>query len=167
MLLGSYRAGDANDPETYVRAVTAVLSMYPVDVIRKVADPAKGLPSRLQYLPRIAEVKSACEEEMQPIYRQRERERIDAERKARRLALAAPDAPKPTREELVAKHGPNYGLTPSPKEEELAARQLKAIGSANEVMLGRLVEKLGTPGDGIASPALAGLLRRQGRVGSA
>lgn len=147
-----------------MKAVIALLSAYPDDVIRKVVDPVNGLPSKVEYLPRLAEVKAACEAEMLPVYRQRERDRIDAERKARRLAIAAPDAPKPTREELLAKHGPNYGLTPAPQEEALAQRQVKAIGAANEVILGRMIASHGKPEDGIASPALASLLRQQGRA---
>jgi hypothetical protein len=66
LLFGCYRKGDANDPDTYVAAITAVLSRYPEDVIRAVTHPAKGLPIRTQFLPTVKEVYDACEAIMQP-----------------------------------------------------------------------------------------------------
>lgn len=72
VLFGCYRMGDANDPEIYTQAVVAVLSDYPDDVITRVVDPRKGLPSRQQFLPTVAEVKAACEEIYQPIRRRME-----------------------------------------------------------------------------------------------
>lgn len=62
LLFGCYRKGDANDPETYVAAITAVLSRYEEQVIRAVTHPAKGLPIRTQFLPTVKEVFDACEE---------------------------------------------------------------------------------------------------------
>jgi hypothetical protein len=43
LLLGCYRTGDANDPETYVAAITAILARYPEEVITSVTHPATGL----------------------------------------------------------------------------------------------------------------------------
>lgn len=60
-LLGCYRAGDANDPETYIAATVSVLSRYPSEVIRDVTEPATGLPSRLKWLPSISEIREECE----------------------------------------------------------------------------------------------------------
>lgn len=57
-LLGSYRVGDAHDPEVYIAQVVRVLEQYPVEVMREVS--AK-LPEESKWLPTIAEVKSACE----------------------------------------------------------------------------------------------------------
>lgn len=64
LLFGCYRKGDANDPDTYTAAVTAVLSRYPEDVIKAVTHPAKGLPIKSKFLPNVAEVFEACEELM-------------------------------------------------------------------------------------------------------
>lgn len=61
LLFGCYRKGDANDPETYTAAVTALLSRYPRDVIRTVTHPATGLPTKSKFLPAVAEVYEACE----------------------------------------------------------------------------------------------------------
>lgn len=61
LLFGCYRKGDANDPETFVAAITAVLSRYDESVIRAVTHPAKGLPIRTNFLPTVKEVYEACE----------------------------------------------------------------------------------------------------------
>ena len=62
LLLGCFRTGDATDPEVYTGAVIVVLADYPDDVIEQVVDPRNGLPSRMNWLPTIAEIKSACED---------------------------------------------------------------------------------------------------------
>jgi hypothetical protein len=61
-LLGCYRRGDPEDPETYIAAVTATLAMFPPHVIKHVTSPLTGLPSRLKFLPAVAEVRGACED---------------------------------------------------------------------------------------------------------
>ena len=61
-MFGCYRKGDANDPETYVAAITATLARYPEDVIISVTHPATGLPSQKSFLPTVKEVFDACEE---------------------------------------------------------------------------------------------------------
>lgn len=74
-LLGCFRTGDANDPEIYTAAAIAVLSDYPLDVVRRVVDPRTGLPSKCKWLPMIAEIKDACEEQMEPRRRMQVRQR--------------------------------------------------------------------------------------------
>lgn len=66
LLFGCYRKGDANDPDTYVAAITAVLSRYPEEVIKAVTHPAKGLPIRTNFLPTVREVHEACEDAAAP-----------------------------------------------------------------------------------------------------
>lgn len=72
LLLGCFRTGDATDPEVYTRAVVVVLADYPDDVIERVIDPRSGIPSRMNWLPTIAEIKSACEDIEGPRRRLRE-----------------------------------------------------------------------------------------------
>ncbi len=60
-LLGCYRTGDANDPEVYISGVVAVLSRYTIEIIREVTDPATGLPSKLNWLPTLAEIHKECD----------------------------------------------------------------------------------------------------------
>ena len=62
-LFGCYRASDANDPETFLAAATAMLSNYPEAIAAKVCDPARGLPSTAKWLPAIAEIREACEQQ--------------------------------------------------------------------------------------------------------
>lgn len=61
LLLGCYRMGDANDPEVYTAAIIAIFSDYSEEVMRDVADPRRGLPSKIQWLPTVKEVREACE----------------------------------------------------------------------------------------------------------
>ena len=62
-ILGVYRKDDVNDPQVYVRALAGLLGSYPFAVSRKVAHPYEGLPSRLKFLPSIAEVREALDAE--------------------------------------------------------------------------------------------------------
>jgi hypothetical protein len=57
----SYRKGDANDADTYVAAVGAVLAEFDAEVIRRVTDPVHGLPRKLKWMPTVAEVGDECE----------------------------------------------------------------------------------------------------------
>lgn len=61
ILFGCYRKGDANDPETYTAAITAVLAEYSPEVIQRVTDPRTGLPRTMKFMPNVAEVSEACE----------------------------------------------------------------------------------------------------------
>jgi len=74
-MFACYRKGDANDPDTYVSAVGAVLADYTPDIIRDVTDPRTGLPSRKDWSPTVREVKSACEDIAGPRRRAAEWER--------------------------------------------------------------------------------------------
>jgi hypothetical protein len=64
MLFGCYRRGDANDPETYVSAISAVLAMYDEEIIREVTDPRTGIAASERYMsfmPNAGELKVYCE----------------------------------------------------------------------------------------------------------
>ena len=63
-LFGCYRASDANNPEAFLAAATAMLAQYPEPIAAKVCDPIRGLPSTAKWLPAIAEIREACEREM-------------------------------------------------------------------------------------------------------
>lgn len=92
MLFGCFRKGDAADPDVFVSAAASVLARYPEEVVRRVTDPVDGLPSKCQWLPTIAEVKSACEAEMAPLYRAQKRQQIAEE--GRRMIAPPSDAPE-------------------------------------------------------------------------
>jgi hypothetical protein len=131
LLLGCYRTGEANDPETYVAAVTAVLAKFHEDVVTEVTHPATGLPRMKSWLPTVKEVFDACVKAAEPMLEREREARIIAETLAAREV--EPDkTSRPTREELQAKYGENWGLTSldekpkgstfkAPTKEELSA----------------------------------------------
>lgn len=73
-MFGCYRRDEAADPDTFVAAVTMVLSRYSAEIVEAVTDPFAGLPSRKSErgysgLPDVADVKAACESEATRIER--------------------------------------------------------------------------------------------------
>jgi len=109
LLLGCYRTGDANDPETYVAAIAVTLARYPEDIITAVTHPVTGLPSQKNWLPTIKEVRDACQELQERAQAQIERERrIKEQLAARRQEELA--APRPTIAELKEKYGNDWGF---------------------------------------------------------
>lgn len=61
LLFGCYRKGDANDPETYTAAITAILADYDDEVIVHVTDPRTGIARTNKFMPNPAEVAEACD----------------------------------------------------------------------------------------------------------
>jgi len=49
-LVGSYAHLKAPDPETFVENVAAVLSLYPLDIVRECVDPRFGIARKLKWL---------------------------------------------------------------------------------------------------------------------
>ncbi len=108
ILLGCYRTGDANDPETYVAAITAILARYPEGVMTSVTHPATGLPSKKGWLPTVKEVVDACDDAMEPIVQnelrlKRIKEQLETREREDR-------GEKPTMEQLKTKYGDDWGL---------------------------------------------------------
>lgn len=63
-MFACYRRGEANDPEGYVAAIAAVLSLYDADLIREVTDPRTGIMTREKYMsfmPNAGELKVYCD----------------------------------------------------------------------------------------------------------
>lgn len=58
-LIGLYPAREVYDARAYVAGMTAVLMSHPADFARRVCDPVRGLPSRLKWLPTLADVTGA------------------------------------------------------------------------------------------------------------
>ena len=128
LLLGCYRTGDANDPKTYVAAITAVLARYPEQIMTDVTNPKNpaALPNQKTWLPSVKEVFDACEAVLEPIRQHEARlKRIKEQMEARDREDRGV---KPTMAQLKARFGENWGLpvlgnikTPDEKEEENAA----------------------------------------------
>ena len=112
-MLGCYRTGDANDPETYVAAITATLARYPEQVITAVTHPSTGIIVEVKWLPSVMEVREACEREMLPIKTKLARaQRIAEQMEARRIEDEQ-KAAKPSYDQLKAKYGPDWGIETS------------------------------------------------------
>lgn len=62
-LIGLYPAREVVDAQRYVAGMTALMAAYPLDFVRRVTNPVTGLPSRLKYLPTLADVREALEVE--------------------------------------------------------------------------------------------------------
>ena len=65
LLFGQYRRGDANDPDVYVAAITAVLACYSEAIIQEVTDPRTGISATAKFaafMPNPGEVKLHCDE---------------------------------------------------------------------------------------------------------
>lgn len=115
LLLGCYRTGEANDPATYVAAITAILARYPEQVVTAVTHPATGLPSKKNWLPTVKEVTDACDEVMEPIIQNELRlKRIQDQMEMRQRER---DGVRPTMEQLREKYGENWGLSSIGKTE--------------------------------------------------
>lgn len=105
LLLGSYRKGDANDPETYVTSIAAVLSSYPEDVIRTATDPRTGVQRKFpKWMPNSGEVAEFCDGLYQvQLSAERRRRDLEAQMAERELVARQSALPRPTYEELVAR----------------------------------------------------------------
>jgi hypothetical protein len=62
-LFSFYPRNEANDPESFIAGATAMLARYPEAVVEAVCNPARGLPANNKFLPSIAEIRAACEQE--------------------------------------------------------------------------------------------------------
>ena len=64
ILFGSYRRGDANDPEIYVASIARVLSSFDADLMREVTDPLTGIQTsekHMTFMPNAGELKRYCD----------------------------------------------------------------------------------------------------------
>ena len=108
LLFGCYRTGDANDPETYVAAITAILARYPEEAITAVTHPATGLPSKKSWLPTVKEVFDACEDSVE--FARQHEARLKRIREQLEMRERMERGEHPTMEQLKEKYGENWGL---------------------------------------------------------
>jgi hypothetical protein len=110
-----WRKDEAHDPETFGLAVAAVFTLYSPDVVQFVCDPRTGLPKTHKWPPAISEVHDACRERIGDLARVKRFQNWGKPDPGERVRLKQgrlppPNETKPTRAELQAKHGPNWGL---------------------------------------------------------
>jgi hypothetical protein len=141
-------------------ALAAVLAEYSPDIVHRITDPRTGLPSKIGWLPSVKEVREACDE-----LEQRQRaaaawaSRQEQQLRERREWLASQKV-RPTIEELKAKHGPNWGMTPDKVENpEVGARRKATLVEANRRLFAEECRAAGMPEDSAISPSLAALIK--------
>ena len=61
LILGSYRADQANDPEIYVTAIAHLLLQYPAEIGALLTDPKDGIAGNYKWLPTVSEVKEEAD----------------------------------------------------------------------------------------------------------
>jgi len=61
LILGSFRADQAADPEIYLTAIGHLLSRYPADIGAKLTDPKDGIAGKFKFLPTVSEVKEEAD----------------------------------------------------------------------------------------------------------
>ena len=104
-LLGFYPQSPASDPRTFMAGVATVLAAYPSEVVEAALSPLSGIPSKFKFMPSIAELKEDLEGLM-PRWVPGQAQVIDAPYRV----VGPEEKPRPTMEELKAKHGENWGL---------------------------------------------------------
>jgi hypothetical protein len=112
---------DVGDPEAFFAAVIGIFEEFPIAVMTLVADPVRGLPSRV-HRPGLPEVRKACEDAYAPIARQLKRERVELDRKR---MLTPPPIERMTVAELEAKIG-----HPLPRLRAMTGERFKNIDEA-------------------------------------
>ncbi len=103
--------GAASDPEIFVTGMAQIFMAYPAHLVESALSPLSGLPSKHKFLPSLAEIKQELEERFQP-YRA-----LAQIAEAKRQLAGPPPPPRPTIEELRAKHGPHWGITQPTRNE--------------------------------------------------
>ena len=114
LLFRCYPKSEADDPETYAAAASALLAKYPDDVILQATDPADGIAAHCKWRPHLAEIREFCEQIMIPRRIAEDRE-AELERTRRLMEERGPPRDqRPTYADLKSKieseHGPNWGI---------------------------------------------------------
>ncbi len=119
-LLRAFPNGGANAGKGYIGALASALAEYPRMVAIRCCDPVHGVSRETRFLPTVADVVAFCERETADMRKPVETEDRDArilremaERAEAEAKLQAERATRPTIDEMKAKHGPNWGLTPT------------------------------------------------------
>lgn len=160
-----YRREDAADAVSMLDAAAAVLADYPEWIIETVTDPRTGLPGRIGWPPNVAEIRKACESEMEFERRQRERESLRAEAWRESAAARQVEAERPLRksyDELVAEYSPNWGIDKNANVSTVDKPSSEALRRANKVLFERECRAAGVdPETTKISPYLMNLLRER------
>jgi hypothetical protein len=112
-LAGQWRKDDAHDPVAFAAAVAAIFTLYAPDVVQFVCDPRTGLAKKHKWPPALQEVHEACTDRIADLERVRRYSNWGEDRERAKDQGGLPPPPpekRPTREQLLAKYGPDWGL---------------------------------------------------------
>jgi hypothetical protein len=107
LVVGCYPERGLADPKVFITAMASVLECYPEDVVRRVTAPRTGITGRSKFLPSVAEVRQACEDEIEWARKVERRQKMLSDHVAQ---LEAPKSERPSIEDIKAKLGPDYGI---------------------------------------------------------
>jgi hypothetical protein len=117
MLFTAYPSNDYEDPKGALATYIEVLSGYSDVIVAHVTSNKTGIQRRIKFPPRIAELVSACDEAAAFL----ERLKRYSNWGRNNQAIEGTKDPRPTRAQMLAKYGPNYGLDESLGENEPVA----------------------------------------------
>lgn len=128
LLLGCYGKAEVSDPEVFVAGVISVLSRYPVETMRYVVDPYYGVPGKIKWLPKISEIKEACEEHLEATAREVKRLR-DLDEQQKRPLMIEDQRERPTYDELKRRcWDAGLKIGPKPRDPHSIAPTLEKYG---------------------------------------
>ena len=154
LLFRCYPKSEADDPEVFAAAASALLAHYPDDVIEAVTDPATGIPAHQKWCPRLSEIREACEAIMVPRRRAEEHARELARTQAVMRGAETARAQRPSYEDLKAKYGEGWGISQKDNIER-KNEQMQHILDANKATFERECRQAGMDPTGWYSPTLA------------
>lgn len=139
-LMGQFRRNDADDPDTFVTAITAIMADYPPVVLEVVCSPTAGLATNGNFVTSVFEVREACNAQLDLMIGRWKWDRLPPERKAKIAAVTRQEqvlaliseSVRPTKADLKAKYGENFGIGADDAPKEYTPRSLAEIAvSAN------------------------------------
>lgn len=114
-LFGSFKRAETHDPDRFITGVTAIFTMYPVDVVTFLCDPTQGLPVMCDWLPTMREIKEACDREVSRIELRKKAEKFQRRAQASgykgRQHVETFDPPE--KKLRIEDYGPNWGVDPN------------------------------------------------------
>ena len=103
---------------------------YPPQVVEGLLSPISGIPGKFKFMPTIAEIKEILDARTPD---QSYARMVAAQLRDRQQQIAGPVYPKPTYDELKAKHGENWGLKTVTAEKKKSFLSLGELAAKYDV----------------------------------
>lgn len=148
-IVDCYPNGGINAGKSYIGALAATLVSYPRQVALGCADRVRGVTRGCRFLPTVSDIVAWCERNVEPLYRQAEREQRIAAQIANREQSVPTDASMARVEAMRADCLKR--LNPRLSDEAIEARAVKAAAIRE-----RRLREVAAEWDGDDPPRLAG-----------